>query len=95
MEWMDQAFGIELSTNNGELRDLTISPNPVSDYLTIDFPSNVQKLDIVITSSTGAVVIERSIRVGDQINVEILPSGIYDIKAMTSDAVFQSRFVRL
>jgi|GEM_PF-5204303 len=82
MEWMDQAFGIELSTNNGELRDLTISPNPVSDYLTIDFPS-------------GAVVIERSIRVGDQINVEILPSGIYDIKAMTSDAVFQSRFVRL
>lgn len=95
LQWMDQAFGIELSTDNGELVSLAISPNPVTDYLTIDFPSNVQQLDVVITSPTGAKVLQHTIRQGDQINVESLPKGIYDITAMSSDAVFQSRFVRL
>jgi len=82
-------------SDNGELVSLAISPNPVTDYLTIDFPSNVQQLDVVITSPTGAKVLQHTIRQGDQINVESLPKGIYDITAMSSDAVFQSRFVRL
>jgi aminopeptidase N len=66
-------------------------PNPTSDILNIDLPSNIDLEKIVIYNNLGQKSIETSL---NKIDVSNLSSGIYIISFETSEGKFHKNFIK-
>ena len=84
-----------IPTENSQLIELNISPNPVNDILHIEFPDeNVWQYDVSILDNTG-VEIKIFSSVGSlEFNVSDLSSGIYFVKVLVGDKIFAGKFIK-
>jgi hypothetical protein len=81
-----------LSTQNNNLSELNIYPNPTSNTLFIE-NSNFKFEEIEIYDTFGKRVY--SDKFSQEINVSALNSGIYISKLKTSDATLNKKFIKL
>lgn len=70
----------------------TISPNPVSSFLTINNHVNEKIVNIDIINLNGTVV--KTCHNETNIDVRFLPAGIYCIRANTSKALYTCKFIK-
>ena len=77
------------SLNEEVSATITVYPNPSSDFITVE--SNNQVDRVAIYSSNGNLMTEQK---GNTIDVSNLSTGVYLVKAMTSEGLVQSRFVK-
>ena len=58
---------------------VSVYPNPVSDYLSIDLPENINNADLVIHSAAGAIVGKYSLtgKASSNIDLRNLPQGVF------------------
>lgn len=85
----------ELFTN----QSIIITPNPVSDLLTIHLPKNVPSgiFDIVVFDMTGKKVKDEEISNENHtilLSVKSLQNGIYNIKIKNSNKEYTSQFIK-
>ncbi|MBT6686683.1 MAG: T9SS type A sorting domain-containing protein [Bacteroidetes bacterium] len=76
-----------------ENNEISIFPNPVNSKLSINNIENIENL--IITNSIGQQVVELSNLNSNQIDLSILPSGIYIIQLFNKDnLIFAQKFVK-
>ena len=71
----------------------TVFPNPVNDWLRVEFESG-NTLIISICDLSGRVLLRRKIQTGNLIQLEDIADGIYLIKLEDSSRVYSTRFVK-
>lgn len=86
-------LGPELATSTFNTQALTLYPNPTNGLLQLQTPNNTSFNKIIITDSTGKIVLEQTQNT-TQVNVEKLASGLYIIKAFSGEEVFVNKFVK-
>ena len=66
-----------------------VYPNPSNDFINIQLNSKINKVEVY--DLNGCLVL-----VGDgaEINIQTLNKGMYILKAVTGDGVYNARFVR-
>ena len=90
----DLSFITGLDYQDFSREELSISPNPMKDHLSIDFMGNEQ-YQIHITSLKGQSVFTKSNLFGSQdINLSELQKGVYFINVQTKDKSSWKRFVK-
>lgn len=84
-----------VGTEENQLDNLAVYPNPFNDYLIIDLPLFNQVYSIKITDGTGRVVIQTNNLTGkNSIPTESLEKGIYHVSVTTDYESFTQIFVK-
>ncbi len=86
-------LGPELASTTFNNQALTLYPNPTNGLLQLQTPNNTSFNKIIITDSTGKIVLEQTQNT-TQVDVEKLASGLYIIKAFSGEEVFVNKFVK-
>ena len=74
---------------------LTIYPNPATETIAFQFPSEVQgEVQIELYDLTGKVLEKRAISPTTSLNISHLPTGIYVLKAYQEGECFSGRFTK-
>lgn len=76
---------------------ITIYPNPVSEYLNINFQNNTSdqiKFIIEITDVSGRIIQRNAILSKEPFNISSLPTGIYIIKVYNDKDVAIDKFIK-
>jgi len=85
----EQTLGVqEISEEN-----ISISPNPVRNKLSIQMPSEFEANGIVIYDINGKVLLETNI--AEELDVSHFNSGLYFIKISSSQGVISKKFLKL
>jgi hypothetical protein len=87
-----------IKTNNKQKNQLTVSPNPATDKITISFPATTsENITIKIFSITGEVVFEKlqtsNIKHQTAIDVTGLSNGLYFLNVQTGKEVITKKIV--
>lgn len=82
----------KLAVNENKLKNsLSIYPNPVSDFIYLNYSKNVK--GYIITDSSGRIIMKDSLT-KDFINVQSLSSGNYILQILTSKNVENFKFIK-
>jgi hypothetical protein len=79
-----------LATSEVKKIEFSIYPNPVTDILTIKTQEKI--LNVSVYDASGKLV-NTQLNNG-QINVSMLPNGVYILKAATDKAVYQQKLIK-
>ena len=79
-----------LATAEVKKLEFGIYPNPVTDMLTLKTQEKIQSVSIYDASGKAINVTLNN----GQINVSMLPNGIYILKAVTDKAVYQQKLIK-
>ncbi len=74
--------------------DIEILPNPASNKLNLDIPSDIDLIDFEIYSMNGRKILPQN-KGGKEINVSNLENGIYIGKLIFKNGIVNKRFVKL
>ena len=75
---------------------VSVYPNPVSDYLSIDLPENINNADLVIHSVAGAIVGKYSLtgKASSKIDLRNLPQGVFILTISSKGVSKKYKLVR-
>ena len=92
-DFLDPEVNTVLFVTDAILESFTLFPNPVSDRVTLTFPTVVNSGQIQLVSLTGQMVLQQSIRSQTQLTLDIstLKSSIYFIQTITDEGVYSVR----
>jgi plastocyanin len=83
------------SISKNKLLSFELSPNPVSDQLSIQLPTGSEKAEVGIFDYTGRLVKSKTITSNDtSIDVQKLSKGIYLIRVSSDAKIGAQRFVK-
>jgi hypothetical protein len=92
----ERSFTVETVLSTGEYQNevLSIFPNPVSDFIIIDFGKKImQEIDLVDIS--GIVILHKTINSStERIDLSILPKGIYFLNIQTMNHFFVKTIIK-
>jgi hypothetical protein len=82
-----------LNISESQLKDsgFQISPNPVTDYISILNVSDESLLTVIVYNQTGSKMIESQ---DEKLDLSSLEGGIYYIEIITKNSIFKDRFVK-
>jgi len=69
-------------------------PNPTTDFVRIQLPSHFTQVKVTVTDITGRSTLEESMPVDGNIDLSSLGSGVYTLRAITSEGVFVGQVVK-
>jgi N-acetylneuraminic acid mutarotase len=69
-------------------------PNPTSGFVTLSLPQNVTSAQAIVQNSIGAICLITQTGSGGQINLSLLPPGIYNIEITSGSYHWTERVVR-
>lgn len=82
-----------IGINEIENISLSIYPNPTSDFISIDFDSNLQEnMSVTIINAIGQTVL--TTKTTDRIDIQNLESGVYFLQLKTTNRIGISRFIK-
>jgi Secretion system C-terminal sorting domain len=75
--------------------NISIYPNPASNYISIVFPNEVSNVTFSIYDAAGRIVFEKSNMSGNQFNIDTyeLTNGIYFLGAVYNERVYRSKII--
>jgi hypothetical protein len=83
-----------LAIDDFDQTKLMICPNPVVDLLNLQIKDNLSIDKIVITDILGKIILQQTENV-NTINTQNLTKGIYIIKVFSTEAIYQSKFIKV
>ena len=84
-----------MSVINTEINSsFSISPNPVSDQLTIELKGNIKTTNFEIFNSLGQIVHTGSIKEKTVVQTNNFLPGVYFIKAQTDNGIVVRKFIK-
>lgn len=81
--------GTSVYDNIANNKLLSVSPNPSSDYINIDFPEKIDSIEIIDLLGN----LFYSAEVSKQIDISYIPSGTYFLKIKSGDKIYLKQFV--
>ena len=90
---LSNALETELSNQNSEQTEFKLFPNPVTIYLQVLFPNNVENAHLYIHDMLGKLVVDINIQPSNPVNLQHLSSGMYFLKIEAVDV--DSKFLKL
>jgi hypothetical protein len=92
-----QAIAIDYRLNTGInkiefAQDLTVFPNPATNHINFNIPSNQNVVNTIISDVAGKIVYNKPS--ASQIDVNSFNSGLYFITIKTNSSVFNGRFIK-
>ena len=88
----------ECLTNNREIvvsKSLIISPNPVMEYLMVQFPEAInQPVMLSLFDAQGILIDQMRIDNGESIDVVHLPPGMYLLKGVNDNTTYTAKFIK-
>jgi serine protease AprX len=92
---LDVARNIALSVDKSLIEDFSFYPNPVKSELNIEFPLNVNQIELSIYNQLGQEIVHRAVQDNSKmINVSDLASGIYLIKLSFENSSKTFKFIK-
>ena len=89
----DRLLEINTPINNQQvLYELKVYPNPCSELLKIESPTEIQKVEIANITGETVIRIEGDIK-NDQVDVSDLPKGVYFIKVYKAQESLTRKFI--
>jgi serine protease AprX len=82
-----------LSNQNLEQTEFKLFPNPVTIYLQVLFPNDVENAHLYIHDMLGKLVVDINIQPSNPVNLQHLSSGMYFLKVEAVDV--DSKFLKL
>ncbi len=95
MAWMDDAFDIDVATEEYHFGNLSIKPNPVGDVLTIDCSNLSENSVVQVLDLNGSIIDLKIDKINQSIDVNTLQSGIYFLKIVNGTHQKTERFIKL
>lgn len=80
------------SVTDGGKEIIEIFPNPVSDFITINYPKG-NSYFLQIINSVGEIVLAQSLN-DNQLDIRHLPTGIYFLSLYSDDKTYQKRIIK-
>lgn len=75
------------------IQQLSLTPNPVKDYLNVKLPDG-KRGELKIYDEIGNGVFESIIYGNSEVDFTNLPSGIYVVRIVSDEKIYQSKVVR-
>lgn len=72
---------------------LKVYPNPADDLIRLVVNGNGEKMELSLYDTTGKIVIEKTLRDGDAIDVSVIPSGLYYVKVLYNGSVVTNKLI--
>ena len=74
---------------------INLSPNPATDFLSIEFPENIAGLlDVKIVDANGKLMGQQVFRNGQTIEIGHFPKGIYSLRLTDGERVYVGKFIK-
>jgi hypothetical protein len=91
-----EVTGITLSTESFSADSILVSPNPVSDVLSISNFKNIKLSSYVLIENNGRIIKESSLNVDSNftINVSDLSNGIYFLKLVSENQTLTKKIIK-
>lgn len=89
-------FNCVLGVNKNKPSAISIFPNPVSDYMTIEFQSLKEYSNLEIVNISGQIVFSSEITASDIMTLDVaeLKSGVYFIQLVNDNGMEAIRFIK-
>ncbi|MBN8676667.1 MAG: T9SS type A sorting domain-containing protein [Chitinophagales bacterium] len=83
------------STQSPTAIPLNLYPNPATQWITLNLPIVEQNMQVSITDEQGRLLLSRSIRTDEKLDIAALPLGVYWVSAVSkSGQVYAGKFVK-
>lgn len=93
-KWENELL-VPTSVEESDYLSLSVSPNPATDFLTIQLPSATSHaVEVDLFDLQGRLMGRQSISVGQSIDLEGLPSGMYWVKTAVDNGIYVGKFVK-
>ncbi|MBL7806603.1 MAG: T9SS type A sorting domain-containing protein [Saprospiraceae bacterium] len=74
---------------------LNLYPNPATTWITLNLPIIEQNMQVNITDEQGKLLLSRTIRTDEKLDIAVLPRGVYWVTAVSkSGQVYAGKFVK-
>ncbi|MBL7806605.1 MAG: T9SS type A sorting domain-containing protein [Saprospiraceae bacterium] len=74
---------------------LNLYPNPATTWITLNLPIIEQNMQVNITDEQGKLLLSRTIRTDEKLDIALLPKGVYWVSAVSkSGQVYAGKFVK-
>jgi hypothetical protein len=74
---------------------LNLYPNPASNWITLNLPITEPGMQVSITDELGKLVLSRTIRTDEKLDISVLEPGVYWVSALSrSGQVYAGKFVK-
>ncbi|MBL7806604.1 MAG: T9SS type A sorting domain-containing protein [Saprospiraceae bacterium] len=74
---------------------LNLYPNPATQWITLNLPIIEQNMQVNITDEQGKLLLTRTIRTDEKLDIAVLPRGVYWVSAVSkSGQVYAGKFVK-
>ncbi|MEE9408898.1 MAG: choice-of-anchor V domain-containing protein [Polaribacter sp.] len=84
-----------LGISEAKRLDFDMYPNPATERLTIQLPSNTDKAEVKFYNYIGKLALSKTISLDDnKINVKDLSAGVYILKVLTEDKIGTQKFIK-
>ena len=88
-------LGVSLGIAENKLLNFEMYPNPVSDALNIQLPTDTEKAEVGVFDISGRLVSSKTISSNDtSIDVQKFSKGIYIIRVATNNKIGVQRFIK-
>ena len=91
----DELISTEIISNStGKIK---LYPNPASNFLSLTFPQNINPERVTIRDFSGRIFNSQEVQYGNSvlsINIENLPSGIYNLDVITRSGLLSTKFTK-
>jgi len=89
-------FNSGLSSKSFDKNAFTISPNPASDYIVVDFKNqNIKNTTIEVYDNLGKLCLQKTIASQQPVNVQNLANGMYFLKVSNTVGTTIQKFIKM
>jgi hypothetical protein len=93
--WIVKLFPETSSTSTPTAIPLNLYPNPASNWITLNLPITEANMQVSITDELGKLVLSRTIRTDEKLDISTLEPGVYWVSAVSvSGQVYAGKFVK-
>ncbi len=91
--WLVKLSPEQLSNSTFQQENLIIYPNPATNLINLQTPSNITFDTITVSDLTGKIILKQSENT-TQTSIENLSAGVYFLQAFSGDIKYQSKFIK-
>jgi hypothetical protein len=93
--WIVKLFPEISSTQTPNAIPLNLYPNPASNWITLNLPITEPNMQVSITDELGKLVLSRTIRTDEKLDISTLEAGVYWVSAVSvSGQVYAGKIVK-
>jgi hypothetical protein len=81
-------------THNFSTLNISVYPNPFTEFVTIDFPENIENINFDLYDLKGSKICSKAVRNGEKINLSALRDGLYLYVINADGYIHQAKLIK-